>query len=736
MFLAINDIIEYDDGTKERILWIDSENIKTFCILLTDEKIVPIYRKLNDILDELKEGSVKKIEDDTYRILIRDEDLSKKDIERRDERWNIISKLVDKENVPAIFYDARRGPLVKAITEEYGVSRKSVYKYLRKYWMYGQTKNSLIPNYSSSGGRGKNKKLGESKVGRPRKQIDIVGEGINITEDIKKIFNLSIKKYYNTQKKISLSLTYNLMLEDYFTEISINDKGMKVAKLKQDIPTIDQFRYWHRKNRNIEVESISRKGNKKYNLEDRGVLGDSTQESFGPGALYQVDATIADVYLISRYNPEWIIGRPVIYVLIDVYSRMITGIYVGLESQSWTAAMMALANCAMDKVEFCKEYGIDITEDDWDTKHLPQAILADRGEFEGINVETLINAFGIDIKNTPPYRADWKGIVERQFGIIHGKVKPFTPGSIEKDFRERGGEDYRLKAKLNIKEFTKVIIECVIEHNNTHNLKNYIREPQMIEDNVEYIPKKIWNWGIKNKTGLLRTFDMDLIRLNLMPVGTARVTDKGIRFKNMFYTCTTAIKEFWFQKARSNGRWSIEVSYDSRNVEYIYIKDIGGKKFEKCSLLSRETRYLNKTFDEVNYLIEVESRLLMKNEHQKIEGQITRNVRVKDVVNNAEQKDNMVEKCLYSESKSEKIKGIREKREYEKNINRNEEVFNLDEDSSFINNKEENEYKEQFYNYIYQSSEEEFEEELFDEDELNEELEQFRTIQKEAFNGK
>ncbi|HAD78636.1 MAG TPA: transposase, partial [Flavobacteriaceae bacterium] len=82
----------------------------------------------------------------------------------------------------------------------------------------------------------------------------------------------------------------------------------------------------------------------------RPILSNSTQETDGPGTRFQVDATIADIYLVSSFNRSLIIGRPVIYGIIDVYSRLFTGVYVGLEGPSWTGAMMALDNMITDKV--------------------------------------------------------------------------------------------------------------------------------------------------------------------------------------------------------------------------------------------------------------------------------------------------------------------------------------------------------------------------------------------------
>ena len=178
---------------------------------------------------------------------------------------------------------------------------------------------------------------------------------------------------------------------------------------------------------------------------------------------------------------------------------------------------MALANAASDKVAFCMEYGIDIEEKDWPVHHLPEAILADRGELEGKNVENLINALHVKIQNTPPYRADWKAIVEQHFRITNLRVKPLLPGTVDPDVRERGDRDYRLDAKLDIYQFTQIIIKCALYHNNQYRLKNYDREEMMVADEEECIPREIWNWGIANRAGKLRSVPEDIVKLNLMP---------------------------------------------------------------------------------------------------------------------------------------------------------------------------------------------------------------------------
>ncbi len=134
---------------------------------------------------------------------------------------------------------------------------------------------------------------------------------------------------------------------------------------------------------------------------------------------------------LSRYDRSRIVGRPVLYVVIDVFSRMIVGFYVGFEGPSWVGAMMALANTASDKVAFCKEFGIEIGADDWPCQGLPQFLLGDGGEMKGRHPETLINHFNVHVENTPPYRPDWKGVVERRFGLLPARFKAYVPGYVE-----------------------------------------------------------------------------------------------------------------------------------------------------------------------------------------------------------------------------------------------------------------------------------------------------------------
>src|SRR5699024_12382699 len=104
-----------------------------------------------------------------------------------------------------------------------------------------------------------------------------------------------------------------------------------------------------------------------------------------------------------------------------------------------------------------------------------------RGEFEGYSVYNLINNLNIKIENTTAYRGDLKGIVERKFRTFNGKLKQKAPGAIQKEYRERGDQDYRLNATLNLKEFTSLIITIDMHHNQKE-IDKYTIEKEMIAE--------------------------------------------------------------------------------------------------------------------------------------------------------------------------------------------------------------------------------------------------------------
>lgn len=672
MIIAINDVLELSENSLERVLWLDESIDQVYVIDIFDSKASPTLKRLSEITNSLKDGFIRKVED-PYNTVFLEDDLNDKYKKIRDDAWNVISDLVKPDNEPEIYDAKKRGSLVKENCQSKGFAKSSTYRHLKRFWQKGKTKNALLPDYFNCGNKAISKSSYTKKVGSPRKNADVIGVGVNVDVEIEQIFKFCIDKYYKNSQKNSLTAVYNLMIKDFFAEK--DEKGNTVTDIAK-IPTLRQFRYWYNKNKNIKEEVSSRDSLKNYQLNSRPVLGRSDYAVLGPTSEYQIDATVADVYIVSSYDRSKIIGRPVVYFVMDVFSRYIVGMNVSLEGPSWNGAMMALANTVADKVQFCKEYGVDIEPEQWVSKYLPDVLIADRGEIESSKIDTLINSLHVSVKNMPPYRADWKGIIEQNFRCINLNFKSMVSGTIKSDFRERGGHDYRLDAKLDINEFTKIMIKCVLYHNNSHYLKSYTRTEDMILDNVEPIPAQLWNWGIKHKSGQLRSFSEDIVKLNLMPKDTATVTFKGIKFKGMLYSCDKALKENWFDLAREKGSWKIEISYDSRNMNNIYIRDNRGRDFEKCHLLEHQSRYLNKNLVDIQSLLEGEKRQEDSFKAQVLQSKVDLLSDIESIVKEAEKKTNS--EVDVTVSKSKRLKDIRDNRASDKEKNRLKDSFELD----------------------------------------------------------
>jgi hypothetical protein len=669
--IYINQVLQYVSDSR-RIRVIEVEESYAYIVNIDSTSAMPQRELYSSFQTEINQGELLAVRD-PYSKAIPDNELTEVQIRKRDEDWQTVKQYI-LPNMAEILQKKGREQRITEIVDECGLGKTKIKKLLSRYWQRGMNKNAMLPDYANSGGKGKTKSLTEAKAGRPRR-VNISGEyqtGINITDEVKLQFEHAINKYYRKTNNYSLKDVYHFILRDFYSDRYKENGEMKYRVWEANrIPSYNQFYYWFKKIEDPKKDIQFRKSAKEYELKHRPILSDSKSETNGPGTRFQIDATIADIYLVSSFDVNKVIGRPVIYAVIDVYSRIITGLYVGLEGPSWIGAMMALDNMVANKVEFCKQYGVDITEEQWPTKHLPEIFIADRGEFEGYSVENLINNLNIKIENTTAYRGDLKGIVERKFRTFNSKIKQKAPGAIQKEYRERGDQDYRLDATLNLKEFTTLIITLVLHHNHKI-IDKYQMEKEMITDGLAPTPINLWNWGIQNRKGRLRTIDRNILRLNVLPRGKATISRAGIKFKNLLYGSRQAIEEQWYLKLKNR---SIEIVYDPRNIEKIYIPHDNGMEYEMCTLLEPSQQYRNDFLEEIIFQQQLQSELEEIERSHQVQLTINTDAMMNEIIKKAEKKKR--QSFHQPTSKKEKIASIRDNKHKEKKLNRDEEKFDL-----------------------------------------------------------
>lgn len=681
MNLYVNMLLEWQNTNTEiyieRVLWIDPSGTDVVTIEISNSKALPKWQKSKELETAIASQEVRILKIDPYAGLLRPENtISENHYKRRNRAWEVIAPLVEGD-IELIFNARDRGQLIEATVERTGCIKKTIYNYLRRYWQGGQTKNALLPLFDRCGAKGKERKVSNCKRGRPSKlsKVTDIPLGINVNDDIRKYFSRGIALFYETRQGRTLKDAFQKTLEKFFHQGYEMQNGVLVPVLPPagELPTFAQFRYWYEKERNISQEKISREGKRHFNLRHRAVLGDSTQMAFGPGSIYQIDATIGDIYLVSSLDRNRIIGRPVIYFIIDTFSRLITGFSVSLEGPSWLGAMLALENVAANKVAFCAEYGIEIDEADWPSHHLPEAILADRGELEGYNADNLVNSLNIRVSNTPPYRADWKGIVERNFRLSNDKMIHWMPGAVNR-VRERGDQDYRLDAILDLQQFRKLIILCILDHNKHHRMDWYRMDEFMIQQYVEPYPIELWNWGVQNRGGHLRQIAPEIVRLNLLPSAEASVTHQGIYYQGLNYTCELALREQWFVKARANGRWKIPIAYDPRRLDIIYLRLDDSRRLEPCQLIESQKTFRERDWHEALDYFELQKQSKEAASTRQQQRKATFHAQVDNIVTEAKEK---TEKALIPQSKRSRVQGIRENRKLEKEHEREAQAWKL-----------------------------------------------------------
>jgi len=660
VFRNIKDNIDF------RILHISYDYSDIVCIELNTEKPLPYCDNTTNVESQFANNELEFLENDPYFKIFDESAVHDRYLKSRDISFKYIKELCSEDNISRLYNKKFRSNLITEINKKFNTSKVTIYKNLRLYLQGGMTKNSLLShakvdriiNYSYKTGRKRNITQGEGII------VDAT-----VLLHIKSIYI----NYYLKVDGSTIKQAFHEFLYQYYSYLTI-ENNKEVRKILNDdkIPTLRQFTYHMNKIRNYKKEIISKIGEIKYQQNERPTLSKEDIDIFGPGHLYEVDSTVSDIYLVSNFSRNIVVGRATLYITIDVYSRLITGFYTGFEDSGWIAAMMAYMNMNDNKVEFCKKYDIDIEEKQWPSYGIPSRINADRGETISKASDELVKHLHISIITNPPYCPDLKGIVERWFSTINEYLRNYVPGGVRKDHQQRGGEDYRRKAVLNIREFNQFIIKFILAYNNTV-LHSFSMSRDMIDNQMVPTPANIWDYGATNKLLFTSKVPIDKMILTLMPKDKASVQRGGIYFEGLYYSCKTGISENWFLRV-SNGPKKVDIAYDTRNLNKIYIYDKKTMEFETCYMLPKSFKdYKDISLDELRKIRSTESTLKKLNNSENISLQINSHHEMMNIVDNAIKQSKVV-----APLSKDKIKNIPINKKMERTIMRKEEYFDLD----------------------------------------------------------
>lgn len=442
-------------------------------------------------------------------------------------RFTLISPIL-----PFVSDDYMRSLLINQISNTQGISKQTIRKYLCVYLVY-QNISCLAP-------KEKSKKL--------------------LSQD-EKNFRWALNRYYYSYLKHTVKGTYFLMLKDKYTDRSGN--------LIDGYPPFHRFRYFYTKTKNEQNRIISREGLSKYKRNYRPLVNGGVNAFANSIGVGMFDSTILDIYLINEAKE--LVGRPYLTACVDAYSGLCCGYALTWEGGVYSIKCL-LFNIIADKVAWCKQFGIDITKDDWNCTMLPATFMTDKGrEYTSYALEQITD-LGVNIVNLPPYRPDLKSCVEQFFNVIQNLYKPHLKGKgvIESDYQERGAIDYRKTASLTLKQLETIILKCIVYYNTERIVERISYGADTI---VKPYSNEIWNDSMVKPGANLIEVDKELLTLTLLPRTKATFTRKGLLFRKLHYFADGFTNEYL------NGG-SVDIAYNPDSISNIWLlKNSGYIKF-------------------------------------------------------------------------------------------------------------------------------------------------------------
>ena len=168
-----------------------------------------------------------------------------------------------------------------------------------------------------------------------------------------------------------------------------------------------------------------------------------------PNAIWQIDHSPADIILVDA-DSRAPIGRPWVTLVIDVASRVITGLYVSLDPPSVVSVGMALQHAILAKDAALAERGISA---EWPAFGLPELVHSDNGsDFRSQSFARACSNLGIETDHRPVGAPRYGGHVERLIGSVMSEMH-LLPGATFSNVAARGDYDSDAAAVMTIDEF-------------------------------------------------------------------------------------------------------------------------------------------------------------------------------------------------------------------------------------------------------------------------------------------
>jgi putative transposase len=502
-----------------------------------------------------------------------------------------------------------RKRLLECYERALSVTAKTLLKWLRLYWQGGMVQQALAPNWENSG-EDRSLLTPEKLASRgvPGKKIGgRKGEGgldpFRLTTEMKEAIwreaKPILKDHRWTRAKAWRDLC-KMVRENKAGALELADKGQYISKW--------QFYALCRERLGPNGEAKRKGGKGQFANNHAPHTGTVLQEAVHAAHQYEIDSTIADIWLVADEPDKRhkIIGKPTVYFIVDRYTKFIVGWYATLDAPSWPSAVEAFLSIFRDPAELCRELGTTFRPH----VHVPAGVapdtlVADRGtEYVCDMSDAFPNELGIGMVSLPAHMCTLHGPVESTIGLHHCSLADGAPGfQPPAEAMKRHGQSYEHDAEWTLKEFRAEVQDWVDLHNESI-MENMQQPLEAVYAEIPRRPVAMWNFSVDYHLGAIATHHIDVVYVSLLYAADASVTEDGIRVGKLFYTSEEIEnKREWLTLARKSS-FTVRVKYDRRRSDDIIVLDpLDETHLLKASLTKKWAEYGGVSMAEAEFAI-------------------------------------------------------------------------------------------------------------------------------------
>ncbi|WBV55327.1 DDE-type integrase/transposase/recombinase [Chryseobacterium daecheongense] len=438
--------------------------------------------------------------------------LTDKDWEKAKARFNIIKPIL-----------SNRGDLslINRIAFENNVSVPTIYRWL-KFYDNGQTVASLA---------GKRKTGGQGKSRLTNKQEEIISDKIN--------------SVYLNQNRRSITKVI---------------REVKIACHDLGIPSPHDNTIRSRIKGISDEEKIKKRlGIKEARYKYEPIKSNYEEATF-PLSIVQIDHTLLDIILVDELERK-AYKRPWITVAIDIYSRMVIGLYLSYDPPGAIGTGMCISNSILPKELWLERIGVSANWPCWgvmDSLHLDNA-----KEFHGKMLRDACDNYGISLKYRPIATPHYGGHIERLLGTFASEIHNL-PGTTFSNEQERKNYKSEENSSLTLSELERWLITYItkIYHTRTHSSLG-ISPLKKYEDGI------MGNENIPGRGILPRINDIRRTRLDFMPYVVRSIQEYGVVIDHLYYYADV-LRPYIHKKDNNKG---YIFKRDPRDISLIYFLD-------------------------------------------------------------------------------------------------------------------------------------------------------------------